>query len=193
MILSVVVLGYEDTAKSFVAKFKELPYYKRRDTDSEGVRISSVHVEDPNLLTAEYVYRYEISYELGFANVLKDGDQESKKEINIGNDATWLLSSNGHDTIFEAVDNVENYFDLLVDLISQGSHWVLLTSNYTEEQKSKINDAASESGARIIYESNLEKIMEDIDTEYKSRVTAHRKELLEESLTETPCGVPDVE
>lgn len=193
MILSVVVLGYEDTAKNFIAKFKELAYYKKRDTDSEGVRISSVHVEDPNLLDAEYVYRYEMSQELGFANVLKDGDQESKKEIHIGNDTTWLLSSNGHDTIFEAVGSVEIYFDLLVSLISKGPHWVFLTSNYTEEQKAKINEASLVSGARVVYEPNLEKIMEDIDVEYKSRVDAYRKKLLEQSLTETPCGVPKAE
>ena len=193
MILSVVVLGYEDSAKTFIAKFKELSYYKKRDSDREGVRISSVHVEDPELLSSEYVYRYELSQEEGFANVLKDGDQETKKEINIGNDTAWLLSSDGHDTIFEAVDDVDTYLDLLVNLINKGSHWVFLTSNYTEEQKAKINEASLVSGARVVYEPNLEKIMEDIDVEYKSRVDAYRKKLLEQSLTETPCGVPKAE
>lgn len=193
MIISVVVLGYEDLAKDFIAKFKSLPYYKKRDTDSEGVRVSSIHVEDPDFLDADYVYRYKISELKGFANVLNDGDQETKQEVSIGNDSTWLLGSDGHDTIFEAVDNLDNYFDTLLELIRKSNHLIFLTSNYSEEQKVKISEAANENNATVIFESNLETIMETLDTRYRERVLAQRKELLEESLSATPCGIPDVE
>lgn len=193
MIISVVILGYEDLAKDFIVKFKSLTYYKKRDSDSEGVRISSVHVENADLLDAEYVYRYEISEQKGFANVLSDGDQETSREVNIGNDSTWLLGSDGHDTVFEAVDDLENYFDTLLELIRKSGHLIFLTSNYSEEQKAKISEAAEENNATVIFESNLESIMETLDTRYSERLLAHRRQLLEESLSATPCGIPDVE
>lgn len=189
MLISVCVLGYSEIAKEFVEKFKSLPYYKKRDSDTEGVRVHLVYVDDPDLLEKDFVYRYEKKD--NFANVLNDGDQETKREVTVGNDTKWLLESDGHDMVFEAVDDVDAYFETLLGLIRRG-YWTILTSVYEDWQIKSIQAAAQESGARVDYLQKLEDAFVEIDVEYQTRLKRQREVLYNKSLEATPCGLPEL-
>lgn len=190
MILSVCVLDYTPKSIDFINKFKSLKYYKKRESDTEGVRIHTVYVHDPDLLDRDFVFRYET--ENNFANVLNDGTQQTKKENSIGNDKTWLLESNGHDTIVEAVSDPESYLDTLLSLISKG-YWTNITSpEYKTTYKSEIEQAARLSGAIVQYWDSIDDLMRAIDQEYESRVKLQRERLKQESLDSIPCGLMDL-
>jgi hypothetical protein len=186
MLISSCVLGYGDTAKEFVSRFKSLPYYKKRDSDTEGVRVHTVYVNDESLLDKEYVYRYKKNN--NFSNVLNDGDQETKREVSVGNDSKWLLGSDGHNMIFEAVDGAKGYFDTLLALIRRG-YWTILTSTYEDWQMKSIKAAADEGNALVVYAEDIDEVFEQIDSDYQARLKQHRENLYKESLEATPCGL----
>jgi hypothetical protein len=188
MMISACVLGYSEIAIDFVTKFKALSYYKKRNSDTEGVRIHTMYVDDPELLTRDYVCRYEARG--NFANVLADGMEKTNKENSIGNDLEWLLSSDGHDTIFEATNEDPNYLDTLVNLANRG-YWIILTSDIYKKDNWDYLVDASRSGMGMITKCNsIDNLFVDIDLEYKARLDHHRKNLYEESLTAKPCGLP---
>lgn len=187
MLISACVLGYGAVSQEFVRRFKELSYYKKRDSDTEGVRIHIVYEDDPNLLDRPYVYRYETQD--NFSNVLNDGDQETKKEVCIGNDTDWLLSSDGHDLVFEAVDDPDRYLETLLALIGRG-YWVIVTSDrYKTELWPTLEAAAKSSEAKLSTYENFDELFGKLDTEYRARLDLHRKNLYSESLNATPCGL----
>jgi len=186
MLMSACVLGYGELGSDFVSKFKALSYYKKRDSDTEGVRVHIVYVNDPDLLSRDYVHRYETVD--NFSNVLNDGDQETKKEVCVGNDTTWLLESNGHDFVLEATGGAGGYFDTLLALIRRG-YWTILTSVYEDWQMNSIRAAADEGGARVDYIQDLDSVFVEIDNEYQTRLKRHREVLYQESLSATPCGL----
>lgn len=189
MMISVCVIGYSDVASDFISRFKALSYYKKRNSDTEGVRVHAVYVADTDLLNKEYVCRYELRD--NFANVLADGTEKTNKENSIGNDLEWLLDSDGHDMVFEAVDTPdEEYFDTLLALIFKG-YWVVVTSEMFKDQRwDELQAASTASGGRLSKYETLDDLFTDIDAEYKSRLDRHRKNLYEESLTVKPCGLP---
>ncbi len=187
MLISACVLGYGAVSQEFVRRFKELSYYKKRDSDTEGVRIHIVYEDDPNLLDKPYVHRYEIQD--NFSNVLNDGDQETKREVCIGNDTEWLVNSDGHDLVFEAVDDPNKYLDTLLALIGRG-YWVIITSDmYKTELWNTLEDAANSSGAKLSTYENFYELFDKLDAEYRARLDLHRKNLYSESLNATPCGL----
>jgi hypothetical protein len=188
MMISACVLGYSKLANEFISRFKSLSYYKKRNSDTEGVRIHTMYVNDPDLLDRDYVCRYELKG--SFANVLADGTEKTNKESSIGNDLEWLISSNGHDTIFEATDEDPSYLDTLVKFASRG-YWVILTSEVYKNDNWEILVDASRNGMGMITKCNsISDLFVDIDLEYKARLDIHRKNLYEESLTAKPCGLP---
>lgn len=188
MMISVCVLGYSEVASEFVSRFKSLGYYKKRNSDTEGVRVHTMYVDDPELLSKDYVCRYELRG--NFANVLADGTEKTNKENSIGNDLEWLLSSDGHDMIFEAAEDPEIYFETLLELASRG-YWVVVTSDLFKGDKWDILESASRaSGGRLSKYETLTDLFTEIDSEYRSRLDRHRKNLYEESLTAKPCGLP---
>lgn len=187
MLLSVCVLGYGETSKEFVSRFKNLTYYKKRDSDTEGVRVHVVYENDPSIMDRSFAYRYEMPNG-NFANVLNDGDQETKREVTLSNDTEWLLQSNGHDTIFEAIDDADSYLDTVVALIRKG-YWVILTnSDYCNKYREMLTSEANSSGSRLFYARDLDSIFLEIDSEYKRKLDHQRKTLLEESFSATQCG-----
>lgn len=189
MLISACVLGYGQMSKDFVSRFKSLPYYKKRDSDTEGVRVHVVYVDDPELLEEDFVHRYE--KQDNFANVLNDGDQETKREVTVGNDTKWLLESNGHDMVFEAVDDVDQYLESLLGLIRRG-YWTILTSTYTDDQWEAIVAAAEDGNAIVTLRHSLDEVFADIDAEYQVRVKRQRENLYKDSLEATPCGLPEL-
>lgn len=188
MMISACVLGYSDIATDFVARFKELSYYKKRNSDTEGVRIHTMYVNDPDLLTRDYVCRYEIRN--NFANVLADGTEKTNKENSIGNDLEWLLASDGHDMVFEAAEDPGKYVDALIGLAAKG-YWIVVTSElFKGEHWEILNETANAAGGRVSTYELMYELFNEIDSEYKSRLERHRKNLYEESLTAKPCGLP---
>lgn len=187
--ISACVLGYSPIAMEFISRFKALPYYKKRNSDTEGVRIHTLYVNDPDLLSRDYVHRYEGRN--GFSNVLADGTQESNKESSVGNDTEWLLSSDGHDVIVEATNSDESYLDTLIALAKRG-YWVILTSDvYKTTFLDTLLTASADGSGRVSSYESMDSLFEELGTVYTSRLTQHRKVLYEESLTAKPCGLPD--
>jgi hypothetical protein len=147
-----------------------------------------MYVNDPDLLTRDYVCRYEIRG--NFANVLLDGTEKTNKENSIGSDIEWLMESDGHDMVVEATNNSEDYLETLLGLIAKG-YWVVVTSDIFKNEKWGILESASRaSGGRLSKYETLGSLFDDIDIEYKTRLDRHRKNLYEESLTVKPCGLP---
>lgn len=188
MMISACVLGYSDTAAEFVYKFKNLSYYKKRNSDTEGVRVHAVYVNDPDLLSRSYVYRYETAG--NFSNVLRDDTEEGKKETPVGNDLEWLLSSDGHDMVFEAAEEPEKYVDALIGLAAKG-YWIVVSSAlFKSEYWDQLEGLAKSSGGRISRYDTIDELFSEINAQYQSRLEHHRKNLYEESLTVKPCGLP---
>lgn len=189
MLLSACVLGYTDLSAEFISRFKKLPYYKKRDSDTEGVRIHVVHVEDSDFLERPYIYRYQ--KDDNYSNVLNDGDQGRAKEVCIGNDRDWLLESNGHNLIVEVSEDPDIYLDILLNLISKG-YWTIITSDkFKTRYLAQITEAASASGAKLSIVSDLDSVFELLDAEYTTRLAHHRKVLMEQAALAKPCGFPD--
>ena len=189
MLISVCILGRTEVSTKFNSRFKELPYYKKRDSDTEGVRVHTTYVDDPYLLDTELVHRYQLSNG-NFANVLNDGYQETKKESSIGNDRTWLLESDGHDTIVEAVDDAEKYLDTLVLLIKRGYRTYITSKEYADKYWNVLLDAAIEGNTTITYCTNLDELMGLLDDWYKQKLDIQRKNILEDSYNAPQCGLP---
>lgn len=188
MMISACVLGYSDVSVDFVTRFKELSYYKKRNSDTEGVRVHTMYVNDPDLFNREYVCSYEVRS--GFANVLADGTEKTNKENSIGNDLEWLLASDGHDMVFEAAEDPEKYVDALIGLAAKG-YWIVVTSElFKNEYWDQLNEAANASGGRVFTYGFMYELFSEIETVYKNRLEFHRKKLYEESLTAKPCGLP---
>lgn len=188
MMISVCVLGCSEAASEFVSRFKSLGYYKKRNSDTEGVRVHTMYVADPELLSKDYVCRYELRG--NFANVLADGTEKTNKENSIGNDLEWLLSSNGHDMVFEAAEDPEKYLDALIGLAAKG-YWVVVSSEvFKGKYWDVLTETANASGGRVSTYGLMYELFNEIDVEYKTRLERHRKNLYEESLTAKPCGLP---
>lgn len=188
MMISACVLGYSEKSIDFVTRFKELSYYKKRNSDTEGVRVHTMYVNDSDLLTRDYVCRYETRN--NFANVLADGTEKTNKENSIGSDLEWLLASDGHDMVFEAAEDPEKYVDALIGLAAKG-YWIVVTSDlFKGEYWDQLNEAASASGGRVSTYELMYELFNEIDAQYKNRLERHRKNLYEESLTAKPCGLP---
>lgn len=186
--ISACVLGYSDVAAEFVSRFKSLTYYKKRNSDTEGVRVHAIYVNDPDLLSREFVYRYETAG--NFSNVLKDGTEDDRKETPIGNDLEWLLSSDGHDMVFEAAEDSEKYVDALIGLAAKG-YWIVVSSEiFKGEYWDQLESLTKSSGGRLSKYETMDELFAEIDARYISRLEHHRKNLYEESLTAKPCGLP---
>lgn len=184
MILSLAVLGYESKAKNFISKFKNLSYFVRRASDTESVRIHAVHVFDDTFDTRDDVYSYVADEDTGNRrHVLNDQTQETKKETCIGNDVEWLVESDGHNVVVELSDeHTEDYLKIVRELALKG-HLVCVTS-------SSIADSLKEENVLVFEDENA--VFSFLEEEYQVRLAQHRKNLYEESLTETPCGLDNV-
>ena len=189
MLISVCVLGGTEVSTKFSSRFKELPYYKKRDSDTEGVRVHTTYVDDPFLLETNLVYRYEVDSG-NFANVLNDGHQKTKKESSIGNDRAWLLESNGHDVIVEAVDDADRYLDTLVMLIKKGYRAYITSREYADKYWNLLLDAAIEGGTTITYCTDIDELMDLLDEWYQQKLDIQRNNLLEDSYNAPQCGLP---
>ena len=137
MITSVCVLGYSAEAVDFVTEFKKAKYYKKRDSDTEGVRVHVVYAEVDNLEKTKLLHRYQMENG-NFANVLKDGDQMTKREVTLSNDREWLIESDGHDTIVEMAENPDKYYLTLLDLIKDGYSIHLTSKKFTKDYLKEI-------------------------------------------------------
>lgn len=188
MLISICVLGGTPDSLDFISKFKALPYYKKRDSDSEGVRIHTTYIADENLLDTLLVHRYQMANG-NFANVSNDGHQETKKESSIGNDRGWLLESNGHDTIVEAVDNAGQYLDTLILLIKKGYKTYITNKDYAENHWEALEEAAIEGGTTVTYCDNTYNLLGLLDEWYTQKLSSQRKSILEDSYNAPQCGL----
>lgn len=175
-------------ARSFTSEFKQLTYYKKRDSDTEGVRIHTTYIDDASLLDSALVYRYQLA-DGNYANVLNDGHQKTKKESSIGNDRNWLLDSNGHDTIVEAVDDVDKYLETLVDLIKKGYRIYITSRAYAEEYYEILEEAAAEAGTTVTYCDTVHSLIGLLDEWYAVKLSSQRRNLLEDSYNAPQCGL----
>lgn len=191
MITSVCVLGYSENALAFVEEYKRAKYYKKRDSDTEGVRVHVVYAQIDDLAKTKLLHRYEMEGGGNYANVLKDGDQETKKEVTFSNDREWLIESNGHDTIVEAAENPDKYYLTLLDLIKNGYSIHLTSKKFTEDYLEEIIAWATQNNARITVHQDIKSVLATLDTEYKEKLEQHRKNLYADSLDAAPCGLPE--
>lgn len=190
MLVSACVLGYSDRAMAFVEEFKKAKYYKKRDSDTEGVRVHVVYAEIDNLAKTKLLHRYQLDNG-NYANVLKDGDQETKREVTFSNDREWLIESDGHDTIVEAAENPDKYYLTLLDLIKNGYSIHLTSKKFTEDYLEEITSWAKQNNARITVHEDVKSVLASLDAEYKDKLDRHRKNLYKDSLEARPCGLPD--
>lgn len=189
MLISVCVLGATPLSLEFMSKFKEVPYYKKRDSDTEGVRVHTTYVDDESLLDTPLVHRYQLR-DGNFANVSNDGYQETRKESSIGNDLDWLLSSNGHDTIVEAVSDADRYLDTLVSLIKRGYKTYITTKDYADKYWEILENAAIEGNTTVTYCDSIHSVLGLLDELYSQKLSSQRKNLLEDSYNAPQCGLP---
>lgn len=187
MIISACILGNTEVSAEIVSKFKALSYYKKRDSDTEGIRIHVSYVDDPDLLNSDITFRYELANG-NFANALNDGTQRTKKESTISNDKQWLLLSDGHDTVIEASEDPEKYLDILIDLIKKGYDVYITSRVYADKYWKYLEDASSGSGATITYCDNIPSLFGLLDEKYRNKLALQRKNLVEDSYNATPCG-----
>lgn len=189
MITSVCVLGYSEEAMNFISEYKKAKYYKKRDSDTEGVRIHVLYAEVDDLSKTDLLHRYELAGGENYANVLRDGDQETKKEVTFSNDREWLLESNGHDTIVETVESADIYYATVLQLIRRGFSIHLTSSRYKEFYLEEILAVAKESGARVTTHENVYSVLQALDSEYGDKLSSHRGRILAESYNVDPCGL----
>lgn len=188
MLLSICVIGVTTDSMDFTGRFKSLKYYKKRDSDTEGVRIHVTFADDDNLLESNFTYRKELS-DGNFANLLNDGTQGTKKESTISNDTSWLLESNGHDTVVEMSEDVDKYLDILVTLLKRGYETYITSRVYADNYWKVLEDAAIEGNTRVIYCDDMYCLLGKLDQRYQQKLDHQRKNLLEDSYTATPCGL----
>jgi hypothetical protein len=188
MLISVCVLGGTELGRSFTSEFKQLPYYKKRDSDTEGVRVHTTYVDDSFLLDSDLVYRYQLS-DGNYANVLNDGYQKTKKESSIGNDRDWLFESNGHDVIVEAVDDVDKYLETLIHLIKKGYRTYITSRAYADKYAGILEAAAAEGRTTVTYCDTVHNVVGLLDEWYSLKLSSQRKNLLEDSYNAPPCGL----
>jgi hypothetical protein len=188
MLISVCVLGGTELARCFTSEFKQLPYYKRRDSDTEGVRIHTTYIDELSLLSSDLVYRYQLANG-NYANVLNDGYQKTKKESSIGNDRDWLLDSNGHDTIVEAVDDADKYLETLVHLIKKGYRTYITSRAYAERYAKILEEAAAEGETVVTYCDTIREVVGLLDKWYVVKLASQRKNILEDSYNAPQCGL----
>lgn len=188
MITSVCVLGNTKTALEFIKEYKALKYYKKRDSDTEGVRIHVLYVDDIDLLSTDLTLRYELDGG-NYANVLNDGTKGTNKESTISNDTEWLQGSNGHDTIVEAVEDADKYYLTLLELVKKGFSIHLTTPTYINSKLEEILAVAKESGAVVTTHSDIYSALELLDSEYKDKLSRQRDRLLADSYDVEPCGL----
>lgn len=188
MLLSICTLGQSNGLLEFLDKYKSLSYYKKRDSDTEGVRIHVSYVNDVNLFDKEIAHRYEMA-DGNYRNVVNDGTQGTKKESTIGNDIDWLLTSNGHDTIVEVSEDPEKYLDTLVALMKKGYDAYITTRIYADKYWKTLENAAEEGGGSLTYCDDIYHVLGCLDDKYQEKLSSHRKNLLEDSYSATPCGL----
>jgi len=190
MITSLCVLGYGKEVKEFVQEYKKVKYYKKRDSDTEGVRVHVVYAAVNDLAATNMLVRYNLG-DGNFANVIQDGDQKTKREVTFSNDREWLIDSDGHDTIVDISDTPDKYYLTLLDLITPGRSVHLIRKKFTENYLEEITSLAKERNARVTLHDGIESVLVSLDEEYKEKLNLHRKKLYEESLESTPCGLSD--
>lgn len=188
MITSLCVLGYGEEALEFIKSYKEVKYYKKRDSDTEGVRVHVVYAAVNDLASTNMLFRYNLGND-NYANVIEDGDQKTKREVTFSNDREWLIESSGHDTIVDLSDTPDKYYLTLLDLIKPGYSIHLMRKKFTENYLEEITLLAKSRNARVTLHDGIESILASLDAEYKEKLALHRKNLYEESLEATPCGL----
>jgi hypothetical protein len=188
VLISVCVLGSSQGALDFISNFKSLKQYKKRDSDTEGVRIHVLYAENPNLLKSPITFRYQLE-DGNYANVLNDGTKGSNKESTVSNDREWLLESNGHDTVVEAAENPDKYYLTLLELVRKGFSIYLTSPRFTEDYIEEILAVAKDGGAKVYTHSDIYSALASLQKEYEDKLAFQRRKLLEESYTVEPCGL----
>lgn len=187
MITSICVLGYGKEALEFVQEYKKVKYYKKRDSDTEGVRVHVVYAAVNDLSSTNMLFRYNLGDD-NYANVLRDGDQKTKREVTFSNDRDWLIESDGHDTIVDVSDAPDKYYLTLLDLIKPGRSIHLIRKKFTEKYLEEITLLAKDRNARVTLHEGIDSVLATLDAEYKDKLESHRKNLYKDSLDVEPCG-----
>lgn len=187
MLVSICTLGNSELLPLFIEKYKDLSYYKKRDSDTEGVRIHVSYVDDENLLESALAHRSQL-VDGNYKNVINDGTQGTKKESTISNDIDWLLSSDGHDTIVELSNNDEKYLDTIISLLGRGYETYITSRIYLDKYWKTLESAAASANTRVVYSDNIYDIIGNLDDKYYQRLAHQRKSTLEDSYTVPPCG-----
>ena len=192
MITSICVLGCSKEALEFVKEYKKVKHYKKRDSDTEGARVHVVYAEVPDLARTGLLHRYAIKNGENYANVLLDGDEETKKEVTFSNDKEWLIDSNGHDTVVEMVENPGKYYLTLLSLLKNGYSVHLTSPKFTKDYLEEITLLAKQNNARVTIHDDMQSVLASLDAEYQEKLTSYRKSLYQDSLEAPPCGLPEV-
>lgn len=182
------MLGYGQEVLEFIKEYKKVKYYKKRDSDTEGVRVHVVFAAVNDLASTNLLVRYNLGDD-NYANVIQDGDQKTKREVTFSNDRDWLIESDGHDTIVDISDTPDKYYLTLLDLIAPGRSVHLIRKKFTENYLEEITSLAKERNARVTLHDGIESVLVSLDAEYKEKLDLHRKNLYQESLDATPCGL----
>ena len=162
-------MGYGKDAQDFVKRFKSLTYYKISDSDSLGARVHTVHVlNNKDSKYKELGHRYQTK-DNNFMCVLKDGDEETSREIPFGSSHDWLLTTDGHRTVVEFSDgDPDKYLEILKGQIKKDFD-IHVTTPEIASHREELEELASNVGAKIYFYSGdtvVDALMEYLDVEY---------------------------
>ena len=149
--LSICVLGYGTLGQYFVKQFKALPTYLARDGVSGQFKVHTVHVSDNS--NEKYNNLRDVYWRLpeGSFSCLKDGDEKTPRETPFDSDTPWLVQSEGHSVVVEAMSYNEDAKKLVISLIKKG-HWVFITNKtLLKNDLDELLNAATSSGARLSF------------------------------------------
>ena len=182
MISSVCLFGLGDEGRDFLKKYKNLDYYKEKDSDIEAVRIHTVHVldaEEERYKDIRYIYWKEPE---GNFSCIKDGDEKTGRETPFSHDHPWLKDSTGHDTVVEFIDgDVDEYFNLIIDQVKPHYKLHLTTPALIEKYGEQLSKKAEEVGAELVTYADSEDpvadVMLNLEADFKRKLEHHREHL----------------
>lgn len=113
MTISIALLGFGAVGKEVYKQLREVPGFM------DEFRIHVIQVPD--------LYDYPVAKDDNWYNWLGDDSFGTPQQVTIGDDAEWLVDSDGHDTIVDCTYYDETSKKLVFDLLSKG-HWLITCS-----------------------------------------------------------------
>ena len=194
MLQSVCVLGYGETARTFIDKYKKYDDYADGATPDTR-RIHAIHVSPADLVLHSGSVGCYVNDENIACSHLVDGTEKTGYETPMASDSEWLLESDGHDTIVEFCANAEDYLETVLGLLKKG-YWFLLTNaDFKGKYKEDLEAAAAEGRSTLEFYDDAESLLEALEARYApkreyfvARLATYEKAI---SLEGEACGLED--